>query len=168
LEFSRVGRITSPATDVSLGACLDRALRDLETAIDESGAVVTRDELPVVRGESPLLTQLMVNLVGNAVKFRGEEPPRIHIGARRDGGMWEMWCSDNGIGIEPQYAERVFAVFQRLHPKDVYAGTGIGLALCKKIVEFHGGRIWVDTDVPQGTAVCWTLPVPHENRDSLD
>jgi signal transduction histidine kinase/gamma-glutamylcyclotransferase (GGCT)/AIG2-like uncharacterized protein YtfP len=168
LEFSRVGRITSPATDVSLGACLDRALRDLETAIDESGAVVTRDELPVVRGESPLLTQLMVNLVGNAVKFRGEEPPRIHIGARRDGGMWEMWCSDNGIGIEPQYAERVFAVFQRLHPKEVYTGTGIGLALCKKIVEYHGGTIWIDSQIDtegvepsrqtRGTTVRWTLP----------
>ncbi|HEX5560081.1 MAG TPA: ATP-binding protein [Nocardioidaceae bacterium] len=165
LEFSRVGRITSPETDVSLATCLDRALRDLDTALEESGAVVTHDELPVVRGEAPLLTQLMVNLVGNAVKFHGDEPPRIHIGARRDGNWWQMWCSDNGIGIEPQYAERVFAVFQRLHPKDVYAGTGIGLALCKKIVEYHGGTIWIDTqgaqqgEQTQGTTVCWTLPV---------
>jgi signal transduction histidine kinase len=165
LEFSRVGRITSPETDVSLTTCLDRALRDLDTAIEESGAVVTHDELPVVRGESPLLTQLMVNLVGNAVKFRGEGAPRIHIGARRDGDMWQMWCSDNGIGIEPQYAERVFAVFQRLHPKDVYTGTGIGLSLCKKIVEYHGGTIWIDTvgtkpgEPTQGTTVRWTLPV---------
>ena len=162
LEFSRVGRITSPETDVALGSCLDRALRDLDTAITETGAVVTRDDLPVVRGEAPLLTQLIVNLVGNAVKFHGDEPPRIHIGARRDGDMWQLWCSDNGIGIEPQYAERVFAVFQRLHPKDVYAGTGIGLSLCKKIVEYHGGSIWIDTessDAGRGTTVRWTLPV---------
>ncbi len=169
LEFSRVGRITSPETDVDLGTCLDRALRDLDTAIAETGAVVTRDALPIVRGEAPLLTQLMVNLVGNAVKFRDDKAPRIHIGAHRDGDTWHMWCSDNGIGIEPQYAEKVFAVFQRLHPKDVYAGTGIGLALCKKIVEYHGGAIWIDTASGQGgvepgrqtsgTTVRWTLPV---------
>jgi signal transduction histidine kinase len=161
LEFSRVGRLTSPETDVDLDACLDRALRDLEAAVEESGAVVTRDELPVVRGEAPLLGQLFMNLVGNALKFRSAEPPRIHLGARRVGDLWELSCSDNGIGIEPQYADRVFVIFQRLHPKEAYSGTGIGLAMCKKIVEYHGGSIWVDaTGQGPGTTLRWTLPVP--------
>ncbi|MFZ5871113.1 MAG: sensor histidine kinase [Actinomycetota bacterium] len=161
LQFSRVGRITAPQTDVELDACLDRALRDLESRIEESGAVVTRDPLPVVRGEAQLLTQVFVNLVGNALKFRGEETPRVHVGARRDGDFWDLWVSDNGIGIEPQYAERVFVLFQRLHPKDVYAGTGIGLALARKIVEYHGGEIAIDADGTahgQGTTVRFRLP----------
>ena len=170
LNFSRVGRLTAGSEPVALQECLDRALRDLSTAIDESGAVVTHDELPTVLGERPLLTQVLVNLVGNAVKFKADRPPRVHIGVRRDGDTWQMWCQDNGIGIEPQYAERVFVIFQRLHPKDLYGGTGIGLALCKKIVEHHGGTIWVDPAPAEGTRICWTLPVrtetsPTDNGD---
>lgn len=159
LEFSRVGRLTTPQTDVDLNACLRVALGNLETAIEESGATVTADELPTVRGEAPLLTQLLQNVIGNAVKFRSEAPPQIHLGVLREGDHWEFWCRDNGIGIAPEYADRVFLIFQRLHPKEEYSGTGIGLAMGKKIVEYHGGRIWIDPQSQGGATVRWTLPV---------
>ncbi|MBT0767836.1 CHASE3 domain-containing protein [Kineosporia sp. J2-2] len=177
LEFSRVGRISTPASDIDLSECLGAALLNLETAREESGAEVDADDLPVVRGEAPLLTQLFQNLVGNAIKFRAGAAPRIRITSRREGDFWEFSCSDNGIGIEPEYADRVFLIFQRLHPKEAYGGTGIGLAMCKKIVEYHGGRIWVDA-VPEqvgsksgegdeqngpGTTIRWTLPVTAEH-----
>lgn len=159
LEFSRVGRLSTPPVAVQLMACLRQALGNLETAREESGAEVTWDELPMVLGEPPLLTQLLQNLIGNAIKFHSDAPPKIHLGVRRDGDFWELSCSDNGIGIEPEYADRVFLIFQRLHPKEVYTGTGIGLAMGKKIVEYHGGRIWIDVG-PEGTGttVRWTLP----------
>jgi signal transduction histidine kinase len=159
LEFSRVGRLTTPQTDVDLNACLRLAMGNVETAIEESGATVTVDELPTVRGEAPLLTQLLQNVIGNAVKFRSEAPPEIDLGVRREGDHWEFWCHDNGIGIAPEYADRVFLIFQRLHPKEEYSGTGIGLAMGKKIVEYHGGRIWIDPASEGGATVRWTLPV---------
>jgi signal transduction histidine kinase len=159
LAFSRVGRLTSGFAEVALADCLASALRNLAAAIEASEAEVTADDLPVVQGEATLLVQLLQNLIGNAVKFRGPEAPRVHIGAHRDGDTWEFSCADNGIGIEPQYAERIFVIFQRLHPKDEYEGTGIGLAMCKKIVEYHGGHIWLDTTVERGTTFRWTIPV---------
>ena len=171
LDFSRVGRMTAgPVAAVDLEDCLATALGNLEAAREEAGAQIAADPLPTVRGEAPLLTQVLQNLVGNGLKFRVEDrPPRIRITCRRVGEHWEFACADNGIGIAPEYAERVFVIFQRLHPKDVYGGTGIGLAMCKKIIEYHGGRIWVDTDPdPEldpddggdrlGTVIRWTLP----------
>ncbi|GAB3452107.1 ATP-binding protein [Streptomonospora sediminis] len=167
LAFSRVGR-TKDNAPVDLGAALSDALSSLETRLDEAGAVVTADPMPTVQGDRTLLTQVYFNLIGNAVKFRGDDPPRVHISAERSGDEWVFCCSDNGIGIEPQYAERVFVIFQRLHTRDQYGGTGIGLAMCKKIVDFHGGRIWLDTSSVQpagaggerqGTRICWSLPV---------
>ncbi|WP_309134782.1 ATP-binding protein [Cellulomonas sp.] len=159
LGFSRVGRIGGEVVDVDLGKALERSLDQLDERLTEAGAEVTHDPLPVVRGEEALLVQLFQNLVGNAVKFRHpERPPRVHIGVRRVEDSWELECRDNGIGIDPQYAERVFVIFQRLHAKDVYEGTGIGLALCKKIVEFHGGRIWIPETEGEGTTIRWTLP----------
>lgn len=159
LGFSRVGRLGGELADVPLDEALASALDNLDNLVEETAAVVTHDGLPVVRGERPLLVQLLQNLVGNAIKFRDpDRTPEVRITARRVGDSWELECRDNGIGIDPQYAERVFVIFQRLHPKDVYEGTGIGLALCKKIVEYHGGRIWLgDADGP-GTSICWTLP----------
>ncbi|WP_456825244.1 sensor histidine kinase [Cellulomonas sp. P5_E12] len=164
LGFSRVGRVGGEVTDVDLGAALAGALDNLSEAVTESGAVVTHDELPVVRGEEPLLVQLFQNLVGNAVKFRHpDRAPTVHLSARRVGESWELECRDNGIGIDPQYAERVFVIFQRLHAKDVYEGTGIGLSLCKKIVEFHGGRIWIEQPDGVGTSIHWTLPAADDH-----
>ncbi|MEO3805832.1 ATP-binding protein [Nonomuraea sp. B1E8] len=159
LDFSRVGRVTGEKAVVDSGVALDAALENLSAAIEDTGATVTRDELPRVTGNRVQLTQLFQNLVENAVKFRAEEPPRIHIGAERNGDMWEFSCSDNGIGVEPKYADRIFLIFQRLHPRDVYPGTGIGLALCRKIVEYHGGRLWLDGETEGGgTTFRWTLP----------
>ena len=163
LGFSRVGRVGGELADVPLADALADALGNLDSAVEESGVVVEHDALPVVRGERPLLVQLLQNLVGNAIKFRDPERlPVVRITATQVGDCWELDCRDNGIGIDAQYAERVFVIFQRLHPKDVYEGTGIGLALCKKIVEYHGGRIWLgQTDGP-GTSIRWTLPAAEE------
>ena len=159
LGFSRVGRVGGDVTDVVLADALATALDNLSEAVTESGATITHDELPVVRGERPLLVQLLQNLIGNAIKFRDpERAPTVHLSARRVGDSWELECRDNGIGIDPQYADRVFVIFQRLHAKDVYEGTGIGLSLCKKIVEFHGGRIWIAQPDGAGTSIHWTLP----------
>jgi signal transduction histidine kinase len=160
LAFSRVGRLDAELGDVDLGQCLDHALHALAAAREETGAEVTADPLPTVPGDSLLLGQLVQNLVGNAIKFHAEATPRVHVGARWDGEQWELSCVDNGIGIEAQYADRIFVIFQRLHPKDAYGGTGIGLAMCKKIVEYHGGRIWLDADAEEGTTIRWTLPGP--------
>ncbi|ADG74475.1 multi-sensor signal transduction histidine kinase [Cellulomonas flavigena DSM 20109] len=163
LGFSRVGRVAGDVVPVDLAAALERAQDQLSERIDEAGAAVTHDELPVVMGEERLLVQLFQNVVGNAVKFRHpDRPPRVHVSARRTDDAWEIEARDNGIGIDPQYAERVFVIFQRLHAKDVYDGTGIGLSLCKKIVEHHGGRIWIPDTDGEGTTIRWTLPVVED------
>ncbi len=163
LAFSRVGRSGAEPEAVHLEAVLEQVRHDLGERIAESGAEVTHDPLPVVHGERALLAMLLMNVVGNALKFRHpERPPRVHLSARRDGDVWEVACTDNGIGIDPQYAERVFVIFQRLHPKEVYSGTGIGLALVKRVVEHHGGRVWVEPAGTGGTTVRWTLPAAQE------
>jgi signal transduction histidine kinase len=147
LALSRVGRTTESFIDLDLDAKLDQALANLGDRITAAGASVERlTPLPHVRGDRALLVSLFENLVGNAVKYRREDvAPVVRVGAERDteNGCWVVTISDNGIGIDPQYRERIFAVFQRLHLRDQYGGTGIGLALCRKIVEFHGGRIWL-------------------------
>jgi signal transduction histidine kinase len=159
LAFSRVGRVTADFVPVDLSEALRQALAQLDLVISESDAEVTSDPLPTVLGESTLLVQLFQNLLGNGVKFAGDAKPRIHIGVHRAGEVWEFCCADKGIGIEPQYEDKIFVIFQRLHGRDVYGGTGIGLAMCKKIVEYHGGRMWLDTTVTEGATFRWTLPV---------
>jgi light-regulated signal transduction histidine kinase (bacteriophytochrome) len=144
---------------IDLSDCFASAMSNLSVTSESAGAVVTSDPLPVVLGERTLLVQLLQNLIGNAIKFRGEDTPTVHIGAVRQPDTWEFSCADNGIGIEPQYAERIFVIFQRLHAREEYTGTGIGLALCKRIVEHHGGTLWLDTSVTSGTTFRWTLPV---------
>jgi light-regulated signal transduction histidine kinase (bacteriophytochrome) len=133
-------------------------LDDLQAAISETDAVVTHDPLPIVPADASQLRQLFQNLVGNAIKFRGEQPPRVHICARTEDGCAQFAVRDNGIGIEPEYAERIFVIFQRLHNRRTYPGTGVGLAICKKIVERHGGRIWVESQIGRGTTVHFRLP----------
>jgi signal transduction histidine kinase len=158
LAFSRVGRAERTMADVDLQACLDGAAGNLAIGVEEADATLTADPLPHVPGDATLLTQLLQNMIANAIKFRSDEPPQIHITAQDHGDHWEFACSDNGLGIEPQYADRIFVIFQRLHSKDTYSGTGIGLALCKRIVEHHGGQIWLDTTVTRGATFRWTLP----------
>ena len=157
LSFSRVGLGDEPQV-VDTRAAVQAALANLSAAIEESGAVVEVGPMPTVRGEPSLLTAVFQNLVGNAVKFRGDEPPVVRVSAEREDGMWRFTVADNGIGIGPEYAERIFVIFQRLHPKEAYEGTGIGLALCRKIVESHGGRIELDTSVRRGTTFRFTVP----------
>jgi signal transduction histidine kinase len=164
LAFSRVGRSNVAFVDVDLERCLDTALENLSGAVETADAEIVRGPLPVLPGDGGLLTQLFQNLIANALKFRGPQPPRIEITAIRRDAEWELCVADNGIGIDPQYAERIFVIFQRLHGKDEYTGTGIGLALCKRIVEHHGGTIWLDSDRSAstrsgGAAFRWTLPV---------
>ncbi|HYH79397.1 MAG TPA: ATP-binding protein [Longimicrobium sp.] len=164
LAFSRVGNRGGAFEPVELGRVLERALDNLETAIEESGAKVTADPLPTVAADPVQLGQLFQNLVGNAVKFRGDEAPAVHVSAERRGGEWRFGVHDNGIGIEPEYLERIFVIFQRLHGRGEYPGTGIGLAICKKIVERHGGRIWVESRPGQGSTFFFTLPAQDEAR----
>jgi PAS domain S-box-containing protein len=164
LAYSRVGSRGGRFQRVQLDALLRRTLATLAPAIEEAGAAVTSDPLPPVYGDTVQLGQLLQNLVGNAVKFRGREPPRVHVGAERQGREWVVSVRDNGIGIAPEYAQRIFVIFQRLHTRDRYPGTGIGLAICKKIVERHGGRIWVEPAPEGGSIFRFTLPVDQETR----
>ncbi|MFR9795063.1 sensor histidine kinase [Streptomyces sp. MS06] len=160
LAFSRVGRVHNEQRTVDLAEVLRATLDDLGIGIEESGAEITHDELPTVLGDRTQLGMLWQNLLSNAVKFRSpDRPPRIHIGAESDGGTWEFTVTDNGIGIAEEFREKVFILFQRLHTKDAYPGTGIGLAMCKKVVEFHGGTITIDPEQQPGTRVVFTLPV---------
>jgi PAS domain S-box-containing protein len=159
LAYSRVGTRGKELRPVQARDALDRALANLRATIEASGAEVTHDALPEVSADDTQLTQLLQNLVGNAIKFRKkDEPARIHVGVESLHDEWRFTVSDNGIGIEPQYFERIFMVFQRLHTRDEYPGTGIGLAICKKVVDRHGGRIWVESAQGKGSRFIFTLP----------
>jgi light-regulated signal transduction histidine kinase (bacteriophytochrome) len=158
LAFSRVGTQGRPFAAVACEAALARALGNLQAAIAESGAEIRHDPLPVLPGDESQLTQLFQNLVGNAVKFRRSDPPRVRISASRENGDWRFSVADNGIGIDPQFFDRVFIIFQRLHGREEFPGTGIGLALCKKIIERHRGRIWIESEPGRGATFHFTLP----------
>jgi PAS domain S-box-containing protein len=158
LAYSRVGTRTLQVDAVDTGRLVDGVVADLAGAIEDSGGTVARDPLPIVRGDPTQLRQLFQNLLANAVKFRGERPPEVRVTAESRAGSWAFAVRDNGIGIEPQYLERIFVLFQRLHTRVEYPGTGIGLAICKKIVERHGGRIWVESEPGRGTTFWFTLP----------
>src|SRR5687768_8005521 len=158
LAYSRVGTKGQDFKPVALEAPLRRALFNLRAGIEEAGAAVTYDPLPTVLGDEVQLGQLLQNLVGNSLKFRSNSVPRIHIGVSDQPGEFQIEVRDNGIGIEPQYYERIFMVFQRLFNKGEYPGTGIGLAICKKVVERHGGRIWVESRPGDGSSFYFTLP----------
>ncbi|TMR27311.1 HAMP domain-containing protein [Nonomuraea zeae] len=167
LSFSRVGRLYDDHKPVELDEALDKALDDLSAAIEESGAEIERPErLPGVVGDPTMLSLLWQNLVGNAIKFRNpERSPRIKIAYEpADEQGWQFSVTDNGIGVEAEFAEKIFVIFQRLHNREAYSGTGIGLAMCRKIVENHGGRIWLDTDHTTGARLCFTLPGPTQHQ----
>lgn len=157
LTYSRVGREHN-VHPIDCAVVMRQVLNNLQIAIEESGAIVITNSLPIVHADESHLMRLFQNLVGNAIKFCGADPPRIEISATRDEQAWRFAVRDNGIGIDAQYAERIFEIFQRLHTRQEYPGTGIGLAICKKIVERYGGRIWVDTDSKQGSTFLFTIP----------
>ena len=161
LTFSRVGRASDVRVRMPLSKSLDAAMSALGVAIEDSGAVIEPPvELPEVMGDPTLLAMVWQNLIANAIKFRAPDRPpvvRITVAGQPD-GMWQVCVADNGIGIAPEFAEKVFVIFQRLHGRDAYPGTGIGLALCKRIIEHHGGSISLDTSYPDGTRICFTLP----------
>jgi PAS domain S-box-containing protein len=160
LAFSRVGTRGGSFAPADLNAVLNEALHNLHATIHTTGAKVTWDALPTLPVDATQMMQLFQNLIGNAIKFQGEQPPQIHVGARREDQRWVIFVRDNGIGIDPRYFEQIFQIFQRLHTRNVYAGSGIGLAICKKIVERHGGAIWVESQPGQGSTFFFSLPDP--------
>jgi PAS domain S-box-containing protein len=158
LAYSRVGTSEYELGPVDCAALFDDALGGMRATLGDSGAVVTRDDLPTVRGDESQLRQLFQNLISNAIKFVEQGPPRVHVSAEREGRAWRFAVADNGIGIDPKHADRIFAVFKRLHSRDAYAGSGIGLSICKRIVERHHGRIWVEPNEGGGSRFCFTIP----------
>jgi signal transduction histidine kinase len=158
LEFSRVGARPHPPQVVETEKVLETVLTNLSVAIQESGAVVTHHGLPPLSCDLTQFTQLLQNLVGNAIKFRGDSRPEVHVSAEARDSEWVFCVRDNGIGIDPQYFDRIFTIFQRLHTRRAYPGSGIGLAICKKIVSLHGGRIWVESVAGKGASFFFTYP----------
>lgn len=166
LEYSRIHTRGAPLAPTDAHAVLGRALRNLTAAITESHAIITNDDLPEVLADPDQLAQVFQNLLANAIRYRGDAPPHVHIHAEDDGeGSWRFRFADNGIGFDMQYAERIFVIFQRLHTRQEYAGTGIGLAICQRIIERHGGRIWAESSPGAGATFFFTLPkvqhAPH-------
>jgi len=158
LEFSRVGSGKGSPDLIPLQRALDKAMRNLKTAIESSGADIKRGELPIVRADEMLMIQVFQNLIGNAIKFRGESPLVVKVSSEQKDNEWLILVHDNGIGIDPKYADRIFLIFKRLHHKDEYPGTGIGLAICKKIIERQGGKLWVESAEGKGAAFYFSIP----------
>jgi light-regulated signal transduction histidine kinase (bacteriophytochrome) len=159
LSFARVKTRAKELQLTDCRAAFQRSLENLRVTLQESGADISSDPLPTLLADESQIQQLFQNLVGNALKFRGQTVPRVRVSARRNGKEWIFSVSDNGIGIDPRYNDRIFAIFQRLHSRTEYPGTGIGLAICKKIVERHGGRIWVESEAGHGATFYFTLPI---------
>ncbi|MFP5306419.1 MAG: ATP-binding protein, partial [Gammaproteobacteria bacterium] len=168
LDYARIASAERTSAATSADDALRQALENLRAAVEHSGAVVTHAPLPDVQARPTELVQLFQNLIDNAIKFRSDAPPRIHLSAQRekDAPLWRFCVADNGIGIEPRYADKVFRLFQRLHNREDYPGTGIGLAVCKKIVESAGGRIWVEAGDGPGARIAFTLPAAPARAES--
>ncbi|PMB08799.1 cyanobacterial phytochrome A [Fischerella thermalis CCMEE 5273] len=165
LAYSKVDMQAIEFELTNVEAALERALTNLRKRISETGAVITHDQLPTVMADGTQLMQLFQNLIGNAIKFRSDQAPEIHIGASRLEEEWLFSVRDNGIGIDPQFRDRIFVIFQRLHTRDEYPGTGMGLAICKKIIECHRGRIWVESKLGEGATFYFTIPVGGRDRE---
>ncbi|MGH9582327.1 MAG: sensor histidine kinase [Bryobacteraceae bacterium] len=156
LSYAGLGAEEEPADSIDLNAVLAEALQNLEIAIAESGGIVAVGELPTIKGRNTHFVQLFQNLIGNAIKYRGDDPPRIHVSAGKVNGEWRFAVADNGMGIAPEYREQIFGIFKRLHGKEI-PGTGMGLAICKRVVERYGGRIWAESSPEQGATFYFTL-----------
>jgi len=164
LQYSRVSTKGRPFKSTDCESVLERALTNLKMTIEESRAVVTHTPLPKIMADDIQLVQLLQNLIANAIKFRGKKSPRIHLSVKREESRWVFSVKDNGIGIAPEYTERIFEIFQRLHSRKDYPGTGIGLAVCKRIVERHGGRIWIESQPDKGSTFYFTIPIREEKN----
>ena len=163
LAYSRAGTNGKVFSEVSAEDALQQALTNLRITIEQSGAVVSHDALPALRTDETQLTQVFQNLIGNAIKYRSAQAPRVHVSATNSvGNEWIFSVSDNGLGIAPQYFERIFVLFQRLHGRNEFEGTGIGLAICKKVLERLGGRIWVESQPEKGSTFYFALPERDE------
>jgi PAS domain S-box-containing protein len=162
LAYSRAGTRGKEFMPVAMEEAFGRVINNLQLSIQEHSAVITHDPLPEVFADQGQMIQLLQNLIGNAIKFHGPQSPRVHIGVRPLGQQWVFFVRDNGIGIDPQHTERIFIIFQRLHTREEYPGTGIGLAICRKIVERHGGQIWVDSEPGKGSTFYFTIPPLQE------
>ncbi|GBE95120.1 sensor histidine kinase [Nostoc cycadae] len=165
LAYSKVDTQAIAFQLTEVETALERALGNLRQRIAETSTIITHDPLPTVMAGSTQLMQLFQNLIANAIKFRSDEPPQIHVGAERLEDEWLFWVRDNGIGIDPRFSDRIFVIFQRLHTRDEYAGTGMGLAICKKIAECHRGRIWVESQLGEGATFYFTIPVGGRERE---
>jgi chemotaxis family two-component system sensor kinase Cph1 len=165
LAYSRVDVQGIEFQQIDAEQPLQRALSNLRSRIVETGAIITHDPLPSILADGTQMMQLFQNLIGNAIKFRCEKPPEIHVSVERLEDAWLFAVKDNGIGIAPKFSERIFVIFQRLHTRDEYPGTGMGLAICKKIIECHRGRIWVESELGQGATFYFTIPVGGRDRD---
>jgi light-regulated signal transduction histidine kinase (bacteriophytochrome) len=159
LIYSRVGSRGKPFTLIDCEDVLEQALANLKMAIEESNAVITHDALPTVMADASQMVQLLQNLIENAIKYRSDVPLHIHISTEQKENDYIFSIHDNGIGIDPEFFDRIFIIFQRLHTRDEYSGTGIGLALCKKIIERHGGSIWVESEPGKGSKFYFTIPM---------
>jgi light-regulated signal transduction histidine kinase (bacteriophytochrome) len=166
LDFSRLSTRGRPLAPTDSGEVLSVVRANLSLAMEEAGALVTNDELPWVVADTGQMGQLFQNLIGNAIKFRNGAQPHVHVGAVESDTHWQFSVHDDGIGIEPEYFERIFVIFQRLHTKDQYSGTGIGLALCRRIVERHGGTIWVESKLHEGSTFYFTIPKRESSETS--
>jgi light-regulated signal transduction histidine kinase (bacteriophytochrome) len=168
LAYARVDTQGQPLTPTDCTAVVEQAIANLQHAIVECGALVTHDALPTVMADARQLTQVFQNLIGNAIKFCEAIPPRVHLWAERQDGAWRVSVRDNGIGIAPEYAERIFLMFERLHTRTEYPGTGLGLAICQKIIERHNGRIWVEGAPGQGSIFHLTLPAEAKHGEAVE
>jgi light-regulated signal transduction histidine kinase (bacteriophytochrome) len=159
LSYSRAGANAEPLREISCEDALEKTLKNLSATIQDSGAMVTHDSLPTIMMDETQLVQIFQNLIGNAIKYRSADPPQVHVSATRNGSNeWVFSVRDNGMGMETQYFQRIFILFQRLHGQKEFAGTGIGLAMCKKIVDRLGGRIWVESQPTKGSTFYFALP----------
>ena len=158
LEFSRLNTQSREFESILLKITLEDVLRNLKTSIMENNAQITHDPLPTIIGDPSQINQLLQNLIANAIKFHGDEPPKIHISAEESGDEWIIGVSDEGIGIDPDHQEQIFRIFKRLHTREEYSGTGIGLAICKRIIDKHNGKIWVESELGKGSNFYFTIP----------
>jgi len=159
LELSRVNSMDGAFAETDSASALERALVSLRSTIEASGAIITSNDMPVIFAYEGQLIELFQNLIDNGIKFRRDDRIYINVSAKRDGAAWLFAVADNGLGIEPQYKDKIFQIFQKLHGKDKYPGSGIGLAICKKIAERHGGRIWVESKFGEGSTFYFTIPI---------